>query len=281
MLLASIGDPKKSHHHNAIRYLSLHDNAYVRTFEGHTDRITEISMSHLDDSFMTASIDRTVRLWDLRQSGTIAICKVTGRPTMAQDPEGLVFAIGTGSNELKLYDRRKYEHGPFETINTLPRCNYEWCNIKFSPDGKYILISTRTNLTMLVDSFKGNLIAQFTDYKNNSNDDIVASFTPNAKYIVIADHDVHFWSKDRVIDNYNKKRHNNNSEVAIWKGHPRTIKFFKWNPKFATAVSAAQHISLWLPPPNSNLLRASRPSLKRRSKSKSNSSSNNHNNKLR
>lgn len=110
VLLASHNGNRNSPH-STIRYLSLHDNAYIRTFQGHTDRITSISLSNLDDSFMTSSIDRHVRLWDLRQTGCIAVCKVAGRPTMAQDPEGMIFAIGTGKNELKLYDRRKYQHG--------------------------------------------------------------------------------------------------------------------------------------------------------------------------
>eukprot|EP01083_Nonionella_stella_P022904 63311_1 len=222
--------------HNVIRYLSLHDNAYIGSFYGHTDRITEISVSYLDDTFMSASIDRHIRLWDIRQNGSMAICKVPGRPTMAQDREGLIFAIGTGKNELKLYDRRKYEHGPFETMNGFPACNYEWCKMEFSPDGKYILISTRTNLLMLVDSFKGTVITQFVSYKNNTNDDIVASFTPNGEFIACgsSNGDIHFWSKD-------------NEKVAVWKGHPRCIKYFKWNPKHLTAVSASQHLSLWLP----------------------------------
>jgi len=36
-------------------------------------------------------------------------------------------------------------------------------------------------------------------------------------------------------------------KVTTWKGHPRRIRYFKWNPKYMTAVSAAQHVALWLP----------------------------------
>eukprot|EP00483_Globobulimina_turgida_P010608 UN10629 len=184
----------------------------------------------------------------------MAVIKVTGRPTMAQDPEGLIFAIGTGKNELKLYDRRKYEHGPFESIQgqnvggKLPVINYEWCNMCFSPDGKYILVSTRTNLLMLIDSYKSEVIHQFTAYKNENNDDISASFTPNGKFIVCgsSNGDIHFWSKDKVLAQQGNNV-NVNGKVTIWKGHPRSIKYFKWNPKYLTAVSASQNISLWLP----------------------------------
>jgi len=254
VLVASHSGAGPNAAHSVVRYLSLYDNAYIRCFEGHSDRITSIALSFVDDSFMTASTDRHVRLWDLRQTGCVAVCKVGGRPTMALDPEGLVFAVGTGKNELKLYDRRKYQHGPFETIDSLPRCHYEWCDLRFSPDGKHILISTRTNLLLLVDSFKGALLGECRRYKNTNNDDIAGCFTPCGRFVACgsSNGDLHFWSKDRLIDDFRarregKQRHADSAKVAQWKGHPRTVRHFLWNPKYLVAVSAAQNVSLWLP----------------------------------
>ena len=51
---------------DSIRYLSLHDNRYLRYFKGHRDRVSALSMSPRDDSFLSAAMDRTVRMWDLR-----------------------------------------------------------------------------------------------------------------------------------------------------------------------------------------------------------------------
>ena len=56
-------DPKRDH---ALRYHSLHDNTYLRYFHGHTDQVVSVSMSAKTDQFLSASQDRTVRLWDLR-----------------------------------------------------------------------------------------------------------------------------------------------------------------------------------------------------------------------
>ena len=39
----------------------MYDNKVLRKFRGHTDAITEISMSPADDMFLTSSKDRTVR----------------------------------------------------------------------------------------------------------------------------------------------------------------------------------------------------------------------------
>ncbi|KAG7280552.1 hypothetical protein CRUP_028278 [Coryphaenoides rupestris] len=51
---------------DTIRYLSLHDNKYIRYFPGHNKRVTSLSMSPVDDTFISGSLDKTIRLWDLR-----------------------------------------------------------------------------------------------------------------------------------------------------------------------------------------------------------------------
>ena len=71
---------------STIRYLSLHDNSYLRYFYGHKkqyvtredrewksvlkhelcNRVTSLEMSPADDTFLSAAADDTVRLWDLR-----------------------------------------------------------------------------------------------------------------------------------------------------------------------------------------------------------------------
>ena len=55
-----------------IRYLCLHDNRYIRAYEGHTGKITSLSMSPTDDHFLSASSDKTVLLWDLSVSNAVA-----------------------------------------------------------------------------------------------------------------------------------------------------------------------------------------------------------------
>jgi COMPASS component SWD2 len=80
---------------NSIRYLSMHDNRYLRYFKGHRERVTALSMSPLDDSFLSASYDRTLRLWDLRTNVCQGLMTLEqGKPSnpgeilVAHDPAG-------------------------------------------------------------------------------------------------------------------------------------------------------------------------------------------------
>lgn len=51
---------------DTIRYLSLHDNKYIRYFPGHTKKVVSLCLSPIEDTFLSGSLDKTLRLWDLR-----------------------------------------------------------------------------------------------------------------------------------------------------------------------------------------------------------------------
>jgi WD40 repeat protein len=89
---------------NAINYLSLHDNKILRQFRGHSGEVVNISMSPVNDHFLSSSTDRTVRLWDLQQAGSLALMDPpksgngisidsNGTPLTVFDSTGLVFGI--------------------------------------------------------------------------------------------------------------------------------------------------------------------------------------------
>ncbi|KAL0774092.1 hypothetical protein Bca101_039243 [Brassica carinata] len=44
----------------------MYDNRILRYFKGHKDRVVSLCMSPINDSFMSGSLDGSVRLWDLR-----------------------------------------------------------------------------------------------------------------------------------------------------------------------------------------------------------------------
>lgn len=148
-------------------------------------RVTALNVSPVNDSFLSAATDGTVRLWDLRSANcqvnsslpvvlpsiqrpshslsthkhahglTISCMQLVGAghflvagsgphvcslitpllflsfvplqgalnvvpgqaPVASFDPDGLVFAAGINSKQIKLYDARKFEQGPFTTFD--------------------------------------------------------------------------------------------------------------------------------------------------------------------
>lgn len=88
----------RDHHKKTIHYLSLHDNKILREWQGHTGQVTGISLSPVDDTFLSSSVDGTVKLWDIGQPGNPLgemrlPPNVEGSPIAAFDSTGLIFGI--------------------------------------------------------------------------------------------------------------------------------------------------------------------------------------------
>ena len=115
-------------------------------------------MSPISDQFLSCSVDKTLRLWDLRKPTCAGLMEVEQAAVGTFDPEGLIFAAGVDSETIKLYDLRTFSRGPFSTfkltlvlyffiLNTIililsPDRALNWIGLKFSLDGSQLLIST-------------------------------------------------------------------------------------------------------------------------------------------
>ena len=99
-----------------IRYLNVTQNKYISYFRGHSKRVVTLCMSPTDESFLSGSLDKTIRLWDLRSANCQGLMHLAGRPVAAFDPEGLIFAAGINSESVKLYDLRSFDKGPFSSF---------------------------------------------------------------------------------------------------------------------------------------------------------------------
>lgn len=99
-----------------IRYMSLTENKYIRYFGGHTKRVVTLCMNPTDETFLSGSMDKTIRLWDLRSNHCQGLMNLAGRPVAAFDPEGLIFGAGINSESVKLYDLRSFDKGPFSSF---------------------------------------------------------------------------------------------------------------------------------------------------------------------
>uniref|UniRef100_A0A914YLC9 Uncharacterized protein n=1 Tax=Panagrolaimus superbus TaxID=310955 RepID=A0A914YLC9_9BILA len=86
---------------HTVRYMSLYDNKCIRVFTGHTEKITNMTLSPIRDLLITCSDDKTVRMWDIRQNEcTHKMESGTFGALSSVDPESLVAAIALDSKIL-------------------------------------------------------------------------------------------------------------------------------------------------------------------------------------
>ena len=104
----------------------------------------------------------------------------------------------TGVGHIRLYDIKSLTAGPFTTFEippspTAPHDNTQyhhhqqhqpdWVSMRFSNDGKLILISTVGDLLVVVDAFEGEVLLRLTGRINNAMMGLEGTFTPDAKFI--------------------------------------------------------------------------------------------------
>jgi len=153
---AIIGSSTRCNFDFSIRYLSLHDYTYIREFRGHNDSVVSIAVSPSDDTFVSGAMDSSVRFWDLKSSTCIAVLKKQGHHVVAYDPTGVAFCCASPNNLIKLFDLRGLSKGPFSTFK-LANDPVDFLDIQFSDDGKWLLITTNSNICFLLDAYGGQL----------------------------------------------------------------------------------------------------------------------------
>ncbi|XP_067361342.1 twinfilin-1-like isoform X3 [Channa argus] len=218
---------------DTIRYLSLTDNKYIRYFPGHTARVIALSMSPVDNMFISGSLDKTIRIWDLRAPNCQGLTNPLGKPVCSFDPDGLIFAAGVESQAIKLYDLRAFDKGPFASFETRFSRVCDWTGLKFSNDGKQILISTNGGMIRVLNAFDGSVLHTFSGYNNSRGISLEACFTPDSQFVMIGSEDgrVHVWSTESGM------------KVAVMDGkHPGPINTLQFNPRYMTFASACTNM---------------------------------------
>ncbi|KAI9060976.1 WD40 repeat-like protein [Trametes sanguinea] len=264
---------------DTIRYHSLHDNKYLQYFKGHKGRVISLEMSPVDDGFMSGSLDKTVRLWDLRSPNCRGLLNLPASPVVAYDASGLVFAVGVNQySRILLYDQANFDKAPFLTItledSTLARISYPpraiyMTSLAFSSNGKYILVGCSGNAHYIMDAFEGHLLAKLEGHdglerrrpdvpvsiepvRGCSGEEV--SWTPDSKFVVSGSvkGKIYVWDaqnlpvkKDQPVDP--RAPPLVLSPIAVLDGHPGPSRCVKFNPRFAMMCSAGAELAFWLP----------------------------------
>lgn len=136
----------------------------------------------------------------------------------------------------QLFDVRAYEKGPFLTFAPDLGSRGSSC-IKFSNDGKLMLLSTTNGRVLLLDAFKGDLIQCFSGHANQQGVPLEACFSADAEYILAGAEDGSIW-----------RWHTRTGQVLpALKGHPGAVGAIKCNPTRMMMASACSVVCMWLP----------------------------------
>lgn len=234
----------KSSWDHGIRQMSLQTVRYLRVFKGHRKPVVSMVMNPATDAFASASLDGTVRFWDLRANQCQGLIRSDGRPVVAYDSGGAVFAGGFDKNAIKLYDVRFYDKGPFMTflVKRPSGVNTEWTNLKFSPCGAFVLASALDGAIFLLDAYKGDMMASYAGHLNTKKTCMETSFSPDGKFVMAG-------SEDGSIYAWNTPPLENNSPViqAKLSGHGAPVTCVQWNPKKLMLASACNSLAFWVP----------------------------------
>ncbi|KAH9607247.1 hypothetical protein KSS87_022156 [Heliosperma pusillum] len=219
----------------SLRLLSLNDNKYLRYFKGHHDRVVSLSWCACNDSFISGSLDRTVLLWEQRSEKCKGLLRVQGRPATAYDDQGLVFAIAFGGY-VRLFDARKYEKGPFEICAV--GGDFSDANVvKFSNDGRLLLLTTTDGYIHVLDSFHGTLLCSYKVKPVSPNSTLEASFSPDGMFVISGSGDgsVYAWSV------------RSGKEAASWLSTEKEPPVIKWAPRSMMFATGSSELSFWVP----------------------------------
>ena len=243
--------------------------------------MTSLSLCPGSDTFVSTSLDDTVRLWNLSSANAHGRLNLATPTLAAYDPSATVLAIGSPStSSILLYDLRHFDRAPFATfdLKTLDSKQHiamhgaahprDWTRLEFSNDGKHLLLGTNSTAGhILLDAFDGSLVGflmrapQYLPLSLSKQRPAPYPAQPAGTRVVPGQGDVCFSADGRYVIGAS----GGDKDGAVWDlvqgekdemmalrpalGLPCKGKMgcVEWNPKFNMLASGDKEVVMWLP----------------------------------
>ena len=213
-VLSSMDQSVSQHQKNLLHFVFHH-------------RVVSLAVCPKDETFASSALDNSVRLWDTRTHNCHGVFferpsdAARLRMPLAYDPEGLVLAVGHQNHQVKLFDRRAMDRGPFMIFTLEKEAQFDWTSASFDATGRQLLLSSNTNLIVLFDAITGEKLQEYSSFQNATNRPVEASFSPGGEFVLAGSDDgvIHVWETL------------SGDEFTTWSGHKNPVNVVRWNPR--------------------------------------------------
>ncbi|SOV17080.1 microtubule associated katanin, putative [Plasmodium sp. gorilla clade G2] len=271
-------------HKQFLRFWDIKENKYIKSLPqiGNICELNGISINYNKKLMLVNSDDGHVKLYYFNCDSPLILYKSNFvRPVSCFDNEGHVFIASYGKKEIHFYDLLMYDRGEYNIIdlkNIMKNEEYI-TNLFFTPNNKYIIISTNLNHHYKIDSITGTYICTYKyplqanqQYiMSNKTKDIINQHTysqtkeklqhtlnnTNQKNVHLENKNDIFFMPTITPDGHYIMCGGKDAGIHIWaeggnhvttlyghEGPPNNVSF---NPKCSVLASSCLNIALWQP----------------------------------
>lgn len=200
----------------------------LKSIVKHTDVITDVKFSPDSKLIVTASLDKTIKLWQIDGNLINSWNAHNGWiNSIAFSPDGKIIASGGEDNLVKLW---RTDNG--QLIKTLPGHTARITCVKFSDDGQFI-VSGSGDKTIKIWNNQGELIQTLAAHNDQVNH---ITFIPHSNILASAsaDRTIKIWQLDGKL-------------IQTISGHGEPVKAVSFSPdgKLIASASSDKTIRIW------------------------------------
>ncbi|SBT81107.1 WD repeat-containing protein 82, putative [Plasmodium malariae] len=173
-------------HKQFLRFWDVKENKYLKSLpqNGNICELNGINVNQNKKLMLVNSDDGHVKLYYFNCDTPLILYKSDFmRPVSSFDNEGVIFAASYGKKEIHFYDILMYDRGEYNIFNLKNNMNNDEfiTNLFFTPNNKFIIVSTNENNHFKIDSITGNFICSYKYpdsicSEQSNSDDLINSY---------------------------------------------------------------------------------------------------------